>query len=97
LTAAEFVRADQDMDADADHSRLEQVLEGVLSSLTDREAFVLRKRFGINETHVYSLRETGLCLGVSRERVRQIEKQALEKLRRPHGAAVLAGYHEEYL
>lgn len=97
LTAAELVPAEQSMDADVDHSKLEEMLETALLSLTEREAFVLRKRFGINETHAHSLRETGVFLGVSRERIRQIEAQALKKLRLPHRSALLVSYYEEYI
>lgn len=53
-----------------------------LSSLSEQEAFVIRRRFGIEDGNAQTLREIGEVLGVTRERVRQIEKAALDRLRR---------------
>jgi RNA polymerase sigma factor (sigma-70 family) len=53
-----------------------------LSSLSAREELVLRRRFGIERAEAQTLREIGEELGITRERVRQIEKAALDKLRR---------------
>jgi RNA polymerase primary sigma factor len=61
-------------------------------ALTDREARILRMRFGLTDGQSRSLGEVGEALGVSRERVRQIESQALRKLRRPDLRARLADY-----
>ncbi|MFH1351793.1 MAG: sigma-70 family RNA polymerase sigma factor [Pseudomonadota bacterium] len=55
----------------------------MLGTLTNREEIVLRKRFGIGERMTYTLEELGQELGVTRERVRQIEAKALNKLRHP--------------
>jgi RNA polymerase sigma factor (sigma-70 family) len=63
-----------------------------LASLSAREAFILRLRYGLETDHAYSLREIGDMLGISRERVRQLEKLALEKLRQPHRSALLADF-----
>jgi RNA polymerase primary sigma factor len=54
----------------------------LISTLSEQEALVVRKRFGVNQLDSLTLREIGEELGVTRERVRQIEKAALEKLRR---------------
>lgn len=53
----------------------------VLSSLTDREEKIIRLRFGIGENAEYTLEEIGKRFNVSRERIRQIEKKALNRLR----------------
>ena len=62
----------------------------LLSSLTEREAIILRKRFGIMERRGYTLEEVGRHLHLTRERIRQIEAKALAKLRAAdHGDEVL--------
>jgi len=55
----------------------------VLSSLSPREQKVLRMRFGIDQETEYTLEEVGLSFGLTRERIRQIEKEAIHKLRKP--------------
>ena len=54
------------------------------AALDEREAVVLRLRFGLGTGHIYTLEKIGERLGVTRERVRQIEREALAKLRAPH-------------
>ncbi len=58
-------------------------LQDALSTLTPREVQVLRMRFGLGGANTYTLREVGEKLGVTRERIRQIEGKALKKLRHP--------------
>lgn len=62
---------------------LREEVEGVLEALTDRERQVVVLRFGLNEEEPHTLEETGRRLSITRERVRQIEGKALEKLRDP--------------
>ena len=57
--------------------------EEVLQSLTDREAKVLRLRFGLEDGRPRTLEEVGKEFDVTRERIRQIEAKALRKLRHP--------------
>ena len=72
---------------------LKDELAQVLSeTLTDREKLVLQMRFGLGNGNVYPLEKVGERLNVTRERVRQIEKQALLKLRKRPITAQLAGY-----
>ena len=66
----------------------------VLDSLTPREKQVLRMRFGIGERQDYTLEEVGRVLGVTRERVRQIEAKAIRRLRHPTRAKLLKGFAE---
>ena len=74
---------DYDPLAEAEKRALDQELEEALSCLTDKERIVVNHRFGLNDTRSYTLEEIGKLLGVTRERVRQIEAQALDKLRNP--------------
>ncbi|MEK6531368.1 MAG: RNA polymerase sigma factor RpoD [Deltaproteobacteria bacterium] len=66
----------------------------VLDTLTPREEKVLRMRFGIGERQDYTLEEVGKVLGVTRERVRQIEAKAIRRLRHPTRAKLLKGFSE---
>lgn len=64
-------------------SSLRECLSQVMSSLTPREAKVLRMRYGINADCDHTLEEVGRCFAVTRERIRQIEAQAIAKLKHP--------------
>ena len=59
---------------------LERILEEMLSALNDRQRQILRLRVGMEDGQCYSLEEIGRMLSLSKERVRQIEKQAMDKL-----------------
>jgi RNA polymerase sigma factor (sigma-70 family) len=76
------------------HTQLRQRVVASLADLPDREAKLLRLRFGLDNDHPHSLQEIGALFGLSRERVRQLEKMALEKLRHSASAAVLADFAE---
>ncbi len=62
---------------------LRDKIEEVLESLPSREARILRLRFGLDDGHNYTLEEVGQKFGLTRERIRQIESQALRRLRHP--------------
>jgi RNA polymerase primary sigma factor len=64
----------------------------ILSSLTPREAKVLRMRFGIDMNTDHTLEEVGKQFDVTRERIRQIEAKALRKLRHPSRAQNLKSF-----
>lgn len=66
-----------------------ECLDAVLSTLTDKEADIVRHRFGLIDGNAKTLEEVGKIYNVSRERVRQIEAKALRKLRHPIRANVL--------
>ena len=77
---------DDDAPAPADAASLmllKEQLNDVLSTLTDREAKVLKLRFGLEDGRSRTLEEVGKEFDVTRERIRQIEAKALRKLRHP--------------
>jgi len=74
---------------------LSETTEGVLASLTPREAKVLRMRFGIGMNTDHTLEEVGKQFDVTRERIRQIEAKALRKLRHPSRSEQLRSFLED--
>jgi RNA polymerase primary sigma factor len=78
--------------AEAEKRSLEHELNRIMTSLTERERIVLMHRFGLHDTKSHTLEEIGKLLGVTRERVRQIESQALSKLRNPRRSDDLINY-----
>jgi RNA polymerase primary sigma factor len=68
---------------------LQEELERVLKSLPPREEQILRLRYGLDDGYAYSLQEIGSRFNLSRERVRQLEKRALKRLRYPGRCAKL--------
>jgi RNA polymerase primary sigma factor len=73
-------------------SMLKEKIEEVLSTLSPREARVLRLRFGLDDGRAYTLEEVGQKFGLTRERIRQIEGKALRRLRHPRRARQLKDY-----
>ena len=71
---------------------LRERVEQVLSTLSPREARILRLRFGLENGHPYTLEEVGRKFGLTRERIRQIEGKALRRLRHPCRARLLREY-----
>ena len=76
----------------ASRELLKENIEEVLSTLTDREARVLRMRFGLDGKNPMTLEEVGREFGVTRERIRQIEAKALRKLKHPSRRKKLQDY-----
>ena len=74
---------------------LKEELEEVLKTLTDREAKVLKMRFGLEDGRMRTLEEVGRDFNVTRERIRQIEAKALRKLRHPSRSKRLKDFLEE--
>ena len=78
--------SDTSVESPVDHATdagLKETTTNVLTALTDREAKVLRMRFGIDMNTDHTLEEVGRQFSVTRERIRQIEAKALRKLRHP--------------
>ncbi|MEP7288492.1 MAG: RNA polymerase sigma factor RpoD [Chloroflexota bacterium] len=71
---------------------LREKVEEVLSTLTPREARILRLRFGLQNGRQYTLEEVGQKFGLTRERIRQIEGKALRRLRHPRRSRQLRDF-----
>jgi RNA polymerase primary sigma factor len=76
----------------AEQTLLRTTLEELLTTLSPREARILRLRFGLQDGHYYTLEEIGEKFGLTRERIRQIEKEALQRLRHPGRSRCLKDY-----
>jgi RNA polymerase primary sigma factor len=69
---------------DVEKKLIRDAITSALNKLTNREAFVLRMRFGIDDGRTRTLEEVGTAFNVTRERIRQIEAKAIRKLRHPN-------------
>ena len=72
---------------------LAEALTEILGTLTEREADVLRMRFGMYDGRTHTLEEVGQIFGVTRERIRQIENKAIRKLRHPSRAKKIKDFY----
>jgi RNA polymerase primary sigma factor len=77
---------------EAAYQLLQQDLDFLLQCLTAREARILRLRFGLDNGQPHTLKEVGRKFNLTRERIRQIEQEALCKLRHPRRRAKLMSY-----
>lgn len=94
ITAVDLVQDDQAPQPDEllAEDQLREHLARCLAGLTEREAFVIRLRYGLDSEEPHTLQKIADMLGLCRERVRQLERQALGKLRQPHRSAALADF-----
>ena len=74
---------------------LEDAVAGAVATFREREAHIVTRRLGLEDGHESTLQKIGLGLGVSRERVRQIEARALRKLRHPSRRRPLEPFIED--
>ena len=72
---------------------LAEALKEILGTLTEREADVLRMRFGMYDGRTHTLEEVGQIFGVTRERIRRIENKAIRKLRHPSRAKKIRDFY----
>ena len=71
---------------------LKEDINTVLSTLSDKEREIITLRFGLNNNAPMSLKEIGEIFNLTKERIRQIEKRALERLKQPSRARILEAY-----
>ena len=86
---------DEDADSPQDSAGrqiLREVIDEIFQSLSPREVRILQLRFGLVDGYNYTLEEVGRKFGVTRERIRQIEAQALSRLRHPSRSRRLRDY-----
>ena len=91
---SEFIEDEKTLSPDQSVSRelLKDQIRSVLDDLTDREKKILELRFGLTDDVTHTLEEVGKVFGVTRERIRQIEAKALEKIRLHTGSEKLKEY-----
>lgn len=80
---SDVIRDESGMDpySEAFGTTMKEILDCVLKGLSERETTILKLRYGLSGESIHTLEETGKVLGITRERVRQIQERALEKLR----------------
>jgi RNA polymerase primary sigma factor len=95
-TFGDLIKAPDAVDPHAavEASMLTELVADALAELTPREQHILRMRFGLGDADDHTLEEVGKVFGVTRERIRQIEAKALEKLRHPSRARKLIAFAE---
>ena len=75
---------------------LQETLRQVLNTLKPRERDILKLRFGIDDGRARTLEEVGEVYGLTRERIRQIEKKAIKKMRHPSRSKKLREYIKKW-
>jgi RNA polymerase primary sigma factor len=74
------------------YAAMQRDIDEVLSTLSPKEAVVLRRRFGLSGNVAMSLRDVGYELNLTKERIRQIEKKAIKRLQHPARTMILEDY-----
>ena len=91
----EFIADEKSLPPSMEAARtlLRERLKEILEDLSPREQKIIAMRFGLNGQKAHTLEEVGKEFGVTRERIRQIEAKALEKIRKHHALKKLKGYY----
>jgi RNA polymerase primary sigma factor len=94
LSLSDFIKDEQSLSPDqlASHALLRDQIKDILADLTERERKILSMRFGLEDNIPHTLEEVGKVFGVTRERIRQIEAKALDKIRSHDKSKKLEGY-----
>jgi len=93
-TLSDFIKDEASLSPDqlASQALLKDQIREILGDLTERERKILAMRFGLDDNITHTLEEVGKVFGVTRERIRQIEAKALDKIRQHHKSKKLEGY-----
>lgn len=93
-TLADFVMEEDALrlENEVDRGLLEQEIQQALATLTARESRIMELRYGLRDGHPLTLQDVAERFGLTRERIRQIEKEAIAKLRRPDKAFKLRAF-----
>jgi RNA polymerase sigma factor (sigma-70 family) len=93
-TLADFVveEGSAQLESEIDRSLLEKEIQDALATLTARESRIMQLRYGLQDGHPLTLQDVAERFGLTRERIRQIEKEAIAKLRRPDKAVRLRAF-----
>jgi len=91
--SAVIADANDNVECDYDRESLSEIFDELFKTLTEREAQVLRYRFGFVDGSIHTLEDVGRMYNLTRERIRQIENKAIRKLRHPTRKKLLQGYY----
>jgi RNA polymerase primary sigma factor len=93
-TLSDFIPDEKNLSPDQNVNRalLRDVIKDILTDLTEREQKILSMRFGLEDGVSHTLEEVGKVFGVTRERIRQIEAKAIEKIREHQKSRALEGF-----
>jgi RNA polymerase primary sigma factor len=93
-TLSDFIKDESTLSPDeaANLALLKDQIQEVMADLTEREQRILAMRFGLDDGITHTLEEVGKVFGVTRERIRQIEAKALERIRGNEKVKKLEGY-----